>query len=77
LADRGRREPPCHPDWIRWLRDQCAGWSVPYFFKQWGEWAPGDERKVDGICSTIGWEHVGKKPASRLLDGREYSEFPA
>jgi protein gp37 len=28
------------PDWLRSLRDQCASAEVPFFFKQWGEWAP-------------------------------------
>lgn len=31
---------PMHPDWARSLRDQCAAAGVPFFFKQWGEWAP-------------------------------------
>lgn len=34
---------PIHPDWARSLRDQCAAANVPFFFKQWGEWA-----EVDG-----------------------------
>jgi hypothetical protein len=29
-----------HPEWARSLRDQCAEAGVPFFFKQWGEWAP-------------------------------------
>jgi protein gp37 len=29
-----------HPDWARSLRDQCQAAGVPFFFKQWGEWAP-------------------------------------
>lgn len=32
---------PMHPDWARGLRDACQRYQVPYFFKQWGEWAPG------------------------------------
>ena len=31
---------PMHPDWVRSLRDQCAEASVPFFFKQWGEYMP-------------------------------------
>lgn len=30
-----------HPDWARCLRDQCASASVPFLFKQWGEWRDG------------------------------------
>lgn len=29
---------PSHPDWFRSCRDQCVTASVPWFFKQWGEW---------------------------------------
>ena len=25
-----------HPDWARFLRDQCLATGVPFFFKQWG-----------------------------------------
>ena len=31
---------PAHPDWFRQARDQCVAAQVPFFFKQWGEWAP-------------------------------------
>ena len=34
----GARSP--HPNWFRNARDQCIGAGVPFFFKQWGEWAP-------------------------------------
>jgi protein gp37 len=30
---------PMRADWARSLRDQCAAAGVPFFFKQWGEWA--------------------------------------
>jgi protein gp37 len=33
---------PMHPDWVRHIRDQCAAAGVPFCFKQWGEWAPGE-----------------------------------
>lgn len=29
-----------HPDWALRLRYLCANAGVPFFFKQWGEWAP-------------------------------------
>lgn len=37
-----------HPDWARSVRDQCQAAGVPFFFKQWGEWAPvpRDESKL-------------------------------
>lgn len=69
-----------HPDWARSLRDQCQAAGVPFFFKQWGEWAAepaGDWNKKD-ICflDDVNLWRVGKKAAGRLLDGREWNEFP-
>jgi protein gp37 len=39
-GESGKGARPMHPDWARSLRDQCAAAAVPYFFKQWGAWAP-------------------------------------
>jgi protein gp37 len=40
-SGRGRR--PMLPGWPRSLRDQCAAAEIPFFFKQWGAKAPGDD----------------------------------
>jgi len=42
-----------HPDWVRSLRDQCQAAGVPFFFKQWGEWAPGGAP----VGTTMNWIH--------------------
>jgi protein gp37 len=39
-GESGPGARPMHPDWARSLRDQCAAASVPFLFKQWGEWLP-------------------------------------
>ena len=39
-GESGPAARPSHPDWFRALRDQCVAASVPFFFKQWGEWVP-------------------------------------
>lgn len=41
-GESGAKARPMHPDWARALRDQCAAAGVPFFFKQWGEFAPGE-----------------------------------
>jgi protein gp37 len=41
-GESGHGARPMHPDWPRELRDQCAEYGVPFLFKQWGEWAPGE-----------------------------------
>lgn len=37
-GESGDGARPMHPDWARDLRDQCKAASVPFLFKQWGEW---------------------------------------
>jgi len=37
-GESGPKARPMHPDWVRLLRDQCAASSVPFLFKQWGEY---------------------------------------
>ena len=45
-----------HPDWARPLRDQCVAAGVPFFFKQWGEWTPGENvDRTTGIVDTAKW----------------------
>ncbi|MEO0475287.1 MAG: DUF5131 family protein, partial [Planctomycetota bacterium] len=41
-GESGPDARPMHPDWVRSLRDQCAGLHtpIPFFFKQWGAWRP-------------------------------------
>lgn len=38
-GESGPKARPMRPDWVRALRDQCQAAGVPFFFKQWGEWA--------------------------------------
>lgn len=91
-GESGPGARPMHPAWARTLRDQCIGASVPFFFKQWGEWLPllGHREYLDlppGKASRA-WSrpfgdddvtmcHVGKRLAGRLLDGRAWDQYPA
>ena len=42
-GESGTGARPMHPNWARSLRDQCRAAGVPFFFKQFGEWAPLDK----------------------------------
>jgi len=44
-GESGPGARPMHPDWARSIRDQCAEADVPFFFKQWGEWLPGEANR--------------------------------
>lgn len=41
-GESGPDARPMHPDWARDIRDDCKAAGTPFFFKQWGEWAPGE-----------------------------------
>ena len=92
-GESGPGARPMHPDWARSLRDQCQAAQVPFFFKQWGEFAPEDAITDPSLLDLSGCPslldkpphifkdgtniyRVGKKPAGRLLDGREWNEVP-
>ncbi len=49
--------------WVESIRRQCAGQSVPFFFKQWGAWG------ADGV-------HRSKKMNGRSLQGSTWNEMP-
>ena len=55
-GESGPGARPMHPDWARSLRDQCEEADVPFLFKQWGEWAPGENvERHHGIVATAKW----------------------
>jgi protein gp37 len=68
----GERAWPAHPDWFRRVRDDCGKAGVPFFFKQWGEWAPA----TGGHGPRSLMARVGKKAAGALLDGVAHRAFP-
>lgn len=39
-GESGTNARPMHPAWARSLRDQCVDAGIPFFFKQWGNFAP-------------------------------------
>lgn len=97
-GESGPKARPCHPDWVRSIRDQCQAADVPLFFKQWGEHKEIQFDKRNGsdllvyptgeilsrlpsihdshFIRTVAMRRVGKKAAGRLLDGREWNEYP-
>lgn len=62
-GESGHNARPMHPDWARSLRDQCQEAGVPYFFKQWGKWAP-CQTLVDGW--TVLTQTAGNDIARRI-----------
>jgi protein gp37 len=64
-GESGPGARPMHPGWVRQLRDQCAAAGVPFFFKQWGEWAP-----------LEAWEPWDRTPQVAIhLDGQQVDDM--
>jgi protein gp37 len=89
-GESGKDTRPMHPDWVRYIRNQCEATGVKFFFKQWGEWIPLNDYKerisefgsktfetINQFDNTsFAMVKVGKKKAGVLLDGKEYREMP-
>lgn len=90
-GESGRQARPMNPQWATSLRDQCAEADIPYFFKQWGEWAPSGYlvirsrpepgsvlvgEPVDEHGHRVELRRIGKKAAGRELDGITHDAFP-
>jgi protein gp37 len=68
-GESGPEARPTDPKWFRSLRDQCQTAGVPFLFKQWGEWVPGDHDSVkmsdNEVCP---WND---KPRSDVIDTKQ------
>jgi hypothetical protein len=75
-GESGTGARPMHPEWALGLRDQCRAAGVPFLFKQWGEWAPGEIAGPDhGRIQAATWwdgdwriEHVGNPQPDDHID---------
>lgn len=62
-GESGPKARSAEPDWFRAARDASVAAGTAFHFKQWGEYG---DRLI----------RIGKKSAGRLLDGREWNQFP-
>lgn len=88
-GESGPGARPPQAEWFRSVRDQCLEAGVPFFFKQWGKWAPYDQlpeetkRDLDASGAQLYTDPapirplgLGKKRAGRELDGELWDQFP-
>lgn len=76
-GESGKDARPMHPDWARQIRDDCKEAGVPFFFKQWGSWLPGQNDVYEGAGArrrVAHWQDGGWGPrdVSRGLASRNY-----
>jgi hypothetical protein len=74
------------PQAARGAREFCVYYDIPFFFKQWGEWAPLSH--LPWITDKTTFTHkpvdidgetmcrVGKGLAGHVLDGQEWRRMP-
>jgi protein gp37 len=62
-GESGPGARPMETGWARSLRDQCQAAGVPFFFKQWGEWAP---------VEPDDWRNRRETDSLIRLDGRHW-----
>ncbi len=86
-GETGSNARPCHPNWVRLLRNQCQAAGVAFFFKGWGEWGILGQgpypwfKKKRGITEAHYWDSataafkVGSKKTGRNLDGRTHDDL--
>lgn len=52
-GESGPGARPCHPSWVRAIRNCCAEVEVPFFHKQWGgTHAKAGGRELDGVIHS-------------------------
>jgi protein gp37 len=78
-GESGSGARPMHPDWARDLRDQCKAAGVPFLFKQWGEWTPGEnvERQRGTVDTAFLWDDEWQiHPLNLATDGGHIDDQP-
>jgi protein gp37 len=83
-GESGGKARPTSPEWLRSLRNQCSASDTAFHFKQWGNWFPMDSstelnyknKRIKTLDGAFEMVNIGKKAAGRILDGREWNEFP-
>lgn len=80
-GESGPKARPSSPSWFRHLLNQCMASSIPFHFKQWGDWGPGQglnlaSARVAKAADGTTMLRVGKKVAGRTLDGTTWDGLP-
>lgn len=90
-GESGPKAVPMHPAWARRVRDDCRAAGVPFFFKQFGAWAPftfldgegkptirfaQDKKTFTFTEPGQNMIKVGKHKSGHELDGQVWQQFP-
>jgi protein gp37 len=57
-GESGANAKPMHPEWVRQIRDDVKDSDAAFHFKQWGEWAPGENvERTRGRITVADFSH--------------------
>ena len=73
-GESGPGARPMHQDWARSIRDECQKAGVPFFFKQFGEWAPFIDNGPIPVHLQSWLKHVSMRGEIRLGDAEDGDE---
>lgn len=72
-GESGHKARPMNPDWVSGLHTECMRYSVPFFFKQWGEYS--EYEVVDPTMDIVedgrggkGYKHLCMNDAGETSD---------
>ncbi len=80
-GESGPKARPSSPSWFLNLMNQCMAAEIPFHFKQWGDWGPGQGLNLAKARSAPAADgtpmlRLGKKATGRLLDGATWDGLP-
>lgn len=77
-GESGPKARPMHPDWVRFIRDECIDAGVPFFFKQWGEWIYADgidwAKLPEGHLGKPSCKHIWLAADGKVLENPDAAE---
>lgn len=80
-GESGQGARPMSPEWARGVRDFCRDANIPFFFKQWGAWAPVEGWPADVTMVEMDGHEMGRGRNWRTkydpLDGEYIRQWPA
>jgi protein gp37 len=69
-GESGPKARPLHPQWVQNLQMECAAHHVGFFFKQWGEYAPGYHCQISSSGRDEVWVHRDGRTCRPHADAR-------
>lgn len=77
-GESGPGARPCHPDWLRSLRDQCQASGTSYLLKQHGAWREGGfepAEEHEPWCTYLNADGTGGQASISTMDAETWTNW--